>query len=78
MARALNIPAHTGSRENRAGARVPVTHPAGPRRHQPIWRALRPMGHPVLFHAESGTRMGIPSAGPDKKMWTADDIVLTP
>ena len=35
-------------------------------------------GTPFFFHAESGARMGIRSAGPDKKMWTADDVVLTP
>jgi hypothetical protein len=35
-------------------------------------------GTPFFFHAESGTRMGIRSAGPDHKMWTADDIVLEP
>ena len=35
-------------------------------------------GTPFFFHAESGTRMAIRSAGPDKKMWTADDVVLPP
>jgi hypothetical protein len=35
-------------------------------------------GTPFFFHAESGTRMGIRSAGPDRKMWTADDVVLDP
>jgi len=35
-------------------------------------------GTPFFFHAESGTRMEIRSAGPDKKMWTADDVVLSP
>ena len=35
-------------------------------------------GTPFFFHAESGTRMGLRSAGPDKKMWTDDDIVLSP
>lgn len=35
-------------------------------------------GTPFFFHAESGTRMGIRSAGPDRKMWTADDVVLEP
>ena len=33
-------------------------------------------GTPFFFHAESGTRMGIRSAGPDKKMWTDDDVAL--
>ncbi len=35
-------------------------------------------GTPFFFHAESGTRMAVRSAGPDRKMWTADDVVLEP
>ncbi|HVU34381.1 MAG TPA: hypothetical protein VHE61_13170 [Opitutaceae bacterium] len=35
-------------------------------------------GTPFFFHAESGTHMAIRSAGPDRKMWTADDIDLEP
>ncbi|QYM77773.1 hypothetical protein K0B96_10605 [Horticoccus luteus] len=35
-------------------------------------------GTPFFFHQLSGTRMEIRSAGPDRKMWTADDSVLTP
>jgi hypothetical protein len=35
-------------------------------------------GTPFFFHAESGTRMSIQSAGPDKKMHTADDSMLAP
>jgi LPXTG-motif cell wall-anchored protein len=35
-------------------------------------------GTPFFFHAESGTRMEIRSAGPDKKMWNGDDVVFTP
>jgi hypothetical protein len=35
-------------------------------------------GTPFFFHAESGTRMGLRSAGPDKKMWNDDDVVLAP
>lgn len=31
-------------------------------------------GTPFFFHAESSTRMEIRSAGPDKKLWTEDDI----
>ena len=34
-------------------------------------------GTPFFFHAESGIRMDVRSAGPDRKHWTADDIVLT-
>ena len=35
-------------------------------------------GTPFFFHAESGSKMAIRSAGPDKKMWSADDVVHTP
>lgn len=35
-------------------------------------------GTPFSFHAESGTKMEVRSAGPDKKMWTADDVFLVP
>ena len=35
-------------------------------------------GTPFFFHAETGTRMEIRSAGPDKKFYTADDAVLSP
>jgi hypothetical protein len=35
-------------------------------------------GTPFFFHALSGTHMEIRSAGPDKKMWTDDDVTLTP
>jgi hypothetical protein len=35
-------------------------------------------GTPFFFHAQSGTRMEIRSAGPDRKLYTSDDIVLTP
>jgi len=33
---------------------------------------------PFFFHAESATRMEIRSAGPDKKMWSDDDVALSP
>jgi hypothetical protein len=33
-------------------------------------------GTPFFFHQLSGTTMEIHSAGPDRKMWTADDLVL--
>jgi hypothetical protein len=33
-------------------------------------------GTPFFFHQISGTEMEIHSAGPDRKMWTADDLVL--
>jgi hypothetical protein len=35
-------------------------------------------GTPFFFHAESATKMEIRSAGPDKKMWTDDDVVFAP
>lgn len=35
-------------------------------------------GTPYFFHAESATRMEIRSAGPDLKMWSDDDVVLSP
>jgi hypothetical protein len=35
-------------------------------------------GTPFSFHAESGTKMEVRSAGPDRKMWTADDVFLVP
>lgn len=35
-------------------------------------------GTPYFFHAESGTRMALRSAGPDRRMRTADDIVHEP
>ncbi|HXQ81869.1 MAG TPA: hypothetical protein VN775_11180 [Opitutaceae bacterium] len=35
-------------------------------------------GTPYFFHQLSGERMEIRSAGPDRKLWTADDEVLTP
>lgn len=35
-------------------------------------------GTPFWFHAESGTKMEIRSAGPDKKLFTQDDILLSP
>ncbi|HWY30579.1 MAG TPA: hypothetical protein VNX46_07500, partial [Candidatus Acidoferrum sp.] len=33
-------------------------------------------GTPYFFHQISGSEMEIHSAGPDKIMWTADDIVI--
>ena len=31
-------------------------------------------GTPYFFHQLSGTRMEIRSAGPDRRLWTADDV----
>ena len=35
-------------------------------------------GRPFFFHQLSGTKMEIRSAGPDRQLWTDDDVVLTP
>ena len=35
-----------------------------------------PWGTPYFFHQQSATRMEIRSAGPDHKMWTADDVLM--
>lgn len=35
-------------------------------------------GTPYWFHPESGTKMEIRSAGPDKDLFTADDVILNP
>lgn len=35
-------------------------------------------GTPFFFHAESARRMEVRSAGPDRRMWTEDDVVRTP
>lgn len=35
-------------------------------------------GTPFSFHAESGIKMEVRSAGPDKKMRTPDDVFLVP
>lgn len=36
---------------------------------------IDPWGTPFFFHQLSGTEMEIHSAGPDRKMWTTDDLV---
>ena len=53
---------------------IPADHPAINKAGELCDR----WGTPFFFHAESATRMEIRSAGPDKKMWSADDVVLTP
>lgn len=35
-------------------------------------------GTPFFFHAESARRMEVRSAGPDRRLWTDDDVVLAP
>jgi hypothetical protein len=35
-------------------------------------------GTPFFFHAEGAARMEIRSAGPDRRLWTPDDVLLAP
>ncbi len=37
---------------------------------------IDPWGTPYFFHQLSGTEMEIHSAGPDRIMWTSDDLVI--
>jgi hypothetical protein len=53
---------------------IPPDHPAINARGELCDR----WGHPFFFHQLSGRQMEIRSAGPDKKLWTNDDAVLTP
>jgi hypothetical protein len=55
-------------------ALIPADHPAINRDGELCDR----WGTPFFFHAESSTRMEIRSAGPDKKMWTDDDVAFAP
>lgn len=55
-------------------ALIPPDHPAINRDGELCDR----WGTPFFFHAESGTRMLVQSAGPDKKLHTADDVALSP
>ena len=55
-------------------ALIPKDHPAISKAGELCDR----WGTPFFFHAESATRMEIRSAGPDKKMWNDDDVVLSP
>lgn len=63
----------TGKNKLRYAA-IPPNHPAISKAGELCDR----WGTPFFFHAESGTKMGIRSAGPDKKMWTADDVMVDP
>lgn len=54
---------------------IPPDHPAISRTTGEL---LDRWGTPFFFHAESGTRMSITSAGPDKKLHTTDDETFTP
>lgn len=53
---------------------IPSDHPAINRAGELCDR----WGTPFFFHAESATRMEIRSAGPDRKMWTEDDVAFAP
>jgi hypothetical protein len=53
---------------------IPKNHPAINARGELCDR----WGTPFFFHQLSGTQMEIRSAGPDRKLWTDDDKVLTP
>jgi hypothetical protein len=55
-------------------ALIPKNHPAINARGELCDR----WGTPFVFHQLSGTQMEIRSAGPDRKLYTADDAVLTP
>jgi hypothetical protein len=55
-------------------ALIPPDHPAINRDGELCDR----WGTPFFFHSESAAKMEIRSAGPDKKMWTEDDVVLSP
>ncbi len=60
---------------NRLGfAFIPADHPAINAQGELCDR----WGTPYFFHQASGQRMEIRSAGPDHKLWTDDDVVLTP
>ena len=56
-------------------ALIPPDHPAVSRATGEL---LDRYGTPFFFHAESGTRMTLTSAGPDKKLHTPDDESFTP
>jgi hypothetical protein len=53
---------------------IPPGHPAVNRDGELCDR----WGTPFFFHAESATRMEIRSAGPDRRLWTDDDLAYTP
>lgn len=55
-------------------ALIPPDHPA----INPAGELCDRWGSPIFFHAESASRMDIRSAGPDRKMWNDDDVVVSP
>lgn len=56
-------------------ALIPADHPAI---NRSTGELLDRWGTPFFFHAESGSRMEVRSAGPDKKHHTADDEAFLP
>jgi hypothetical protein len=61
--------------KNRLGyAFIPASNPA----ISPKGELCDRWGTPLFFHQLSGERMEIRSAGPDRRLWTEDDEVLTP
>ncbi len=55
-------------------ALLPPDHPAV----NPRGELCDRWGRPFFFHQLSGTRLELRSAGPDRQLWTGDDVVLTP
>jgi len=55
-------------------AMIPKNHPA----INTVGELVDRWGTPFFFHQLSGTRMEIRSAGPDRKLYTPDDTVLSP
>ena len=52
-----------------------------PQQHQAFDKAgefVDRWGKPLFFHVQSATRIEIRSAGPDREMWTEDDVQLNP
>ena len=68
------ITATLTGRNNLRLALIPPGHPAVNRRGELCDR----WGTPFFFHAESAHKMEIRSAGPDRKMWSADDVLFSP
>ncbi len=64
LARALSDPAWMGD------AALPPTHPA-----LREGRLIDRWGRPWLIHPQSADRIQVRSAGPDGKLFTADDLV---
>ena len=58
----------------RRAAFIDPAHPAVNDRGELVDR----WGTPFFFHQLSGTRMEVISAGPDKQLWTADDVKSEP